>query len=256
MSTVSPVPYIWYKFDTPSTSKVVNSGSAGASLDATLNNGASVMNTESPTGSTCLNITNTPTKLSSDPTGQYLSIPPFTFGESSSCSCWFKKADANELFARIFDFSLSQMKKLVAVGFSNTTGKLMTAVSGESGKVKSSILNDMNYCDNKWHHIAIVIEKGVTVYLDNVKIKYFEILPLENVQRVNNYIGRATSTQAYSTIQIDDFRLYTTPLTVSDIATLFTYKKPLLSTSLDQTTISILIAIVVIVIIIIAYMFS
>ena len=119
MSTVSPVPYIWYKFDTLSSSTVINSGSAGASLDATLNNGASVMSTESPTGSSCLNLTNTPTKLSSDPTGQYLSIPPVTLGEPFSCSCWFKKADANEPFARIFDFSLSQMEKLVTLAFSN-----------------------------------------------------------------------------------------------------------------------------------------
>ena len=154
-----------------------------------------------------------------------------------------------------FDFSLSTMHKLVTLAFSNTTGKLMVEIIGDS-KIFYFILSDVNYCDNKWHHIVVVFERHVTVYIDNVKVQYFEILPLENVQRVNCYIGHGTSTQDYSTMQINDFHLYTIPLTVSDIATLFTYKKPLLSTSLDQTTISIVIAIVVIVIIIIAYMFS
>ena len=96
MSTVSPVPLIWYKFDTLYSSKVSNSGSAGAMLDATLNNGASVKKYGSPVGSICLNITNTPIKRSQDPTGQFLSIPPFTLGETFSCSCWFKKEKTSE----------------------------------------------------------------------------------------------------------------------------------------------------------------
>ncbi len=93
----SPFPYIWYKFDTISSSKVINSGSAGATLDATLYNGASVINNENanPIGSTCLNLQNTPNKLCSDSTGQYLSIPPFTLGGPFSFSCWFKKDNKN-----------------------------------------------------------------------------------------------------------------------------------------------------------------
>lgn len=79
---------------------------------------------DSPTGGTCLNLTNTSGKISKDPTGQYLSIPPFALGEPFSCSCWFKKADAKELSAKIFDFSVSIVDKLVAVSFVNYTGKL------------------------------------------------------------------------------------------------------------------------------------
>ena len=86
-------PYIWYKFDTLSSSTVKNAGYAGASLDAILFNGASVTSTESPTGSSCLNLTKPYGKFCSDPTRQYLSIPSFTLGGSFSCSCWFNKAD-------------------------------------------------------------------------------------------------------------------------------------------------------------------
>ena len=259
MSTVSPVPYIWYKFDTLSSLKVVNSGSAGASLDATLNNGASVMSNESPTGSTCLNLKNFPSKESSDPTGQYLSIPPFTLGGLFSCSCWFKKDTYTtiEENAKIFDFSSSTNNDApLSLGFYNTNGNISLNYSTQ--KVYS---NDTNYCDNKWHHVVVVSDGSMfVIYIDNVQIKTIEHKKFNDIHPNNNYLGRSwTNKHPYSTIQLDDFRLYTTPLTVSDIATLFAYKKPLQSTpsfASDQTTIGILIALVVVIILVIAYMFS
>ena len=232
MSTVSPIPYIWYNFDTISSSTVKNSGSAGSLLDATLNNGASVVSNASPTGSTCLNITNTPVKLSTDPTGQYLSIPPFTLGGPFSCSCWFKKADAKESWARIFDFSLSPNGgKSIVLAFYATSGSILVGNSG--GNVYS---NQPNLCDNKWHHIVIVSDgTSLVFYVDNVKVNTTKFAALENVQRVNNYIGRSSWPDPYSTIQIDDFRVYTTPLTDSNIASLFTYKKIVPATTMTST---------------------
>ena len=70
-------PYIWYQFETPTSTQIKNYGSAGTTLDATLHNGASVMKSDSPLGSLCLNLVNTPLKQSNDSTGQYLSIPSF-----------------------------------------------------------------------------------------------------------------------------------------------------------------------------------
>ena len=105
MSRSTAVPLIWYKFESLSTSNVQNFGSAGVSLDATLQNGASVISNESPTGSTCLNLSNTPVKYSTDPTGQYLSIPPFTLGGAFSCSCWFKIGNVQQ-WTSVYSFSL------------------------------------------------------------------------------------------------------------------------------------------------------
>ena len=261
---MSPVPYVWYKFDTLSSTKVTNSGSAGASLDATLNNGASVISNNSPTGSTCLNLTNTSGKISKDPTGQYLSIPPFALGEPFSCSCWFKKPDAKELSAKIFEFSISIVDKLLALSFINYTGKLGLQIEKKDKNNKSFSktydFSQTNYCDDKWHHIAVVNEKNSLIaYMDNVKV--FEtttFVPLENAQRVMNYIGRSSSPiTAYSTIQMDDFRLYTTALNSKDIATLFTYKRKgtISSTVSDQKMIGVWIAIAVVVVMIIIYLF-
>ena len=231
----SPFPYIWYKFDTISSSKVINSGSAGATLDATLYNGASVINNENanPIGSTCLNLQNTPNKLCSDSTGQYLSIPPFTLGGPFSFSCWFKKDNKNQEWARIFNFSLAPpSEKLLTLAFASKSGYILIA-KNDSNSSTDHYVNQTNYCDQKWHHIAIVSDaSNITFYIDNVKCWTSAITALENVQRVNNYIGRSSNTNdVYATMQIDDFRLYTTPLTESDIATLFTYRKTITTPS-------------------------
>ena len=83
-------PYIWYQFETPTLTQIKNHRSGGASLDATLHNGASVMKSDSPLGSLCLNLVNTPLKQSNDSTGQYFSISSFKiYGIVFSCSCWF-----------------------------------------------------------------------------------------------------------------------------------------------------------------------
>ena len=220
----NPVPLIWYKFDTLSSTKVSNYGSAGSSLDATLNNGAVVTTYESPVGPISLNLTNTPVKLSVDPTGQYLSIPPFTLGGPFSFSCWFRKySDANEKNGRIFEFSLSS-EKIISVSF-DRLGKIIITKVDSNGK-SSTTLDKINYCDNKWHHIVISSDgKLLVFYVDNVKINALKYTALQSLQRVNNYIGRTIDKNvAYSTIRLDDFRVYTTTLTNSDIATLFNYK--------------------------------
>ena len=144
----------------------------------------------------------------------------------------------------------------MSLEFYNTNGNI--SINYSTQKIYS---NDTNYCDNKWHHIVVVSEGSMfLIYIDNVQIKTFKYNKFNDIHPNNNYLGRSwTNKQPYSTIQLDDFRLYTTPLTVSDIATLYTYKKPLQSIpsyALDQTTIGILIAIIVVIILGIAYMFS
>ena len=224
MSTQSSVPLIWYKFETASTTKVKNYGSAGSTLDATLNNGASVISSDSPVGSTNLNLVNTPAKPSSDPNGQYLSIPAFTVGGSFSFSCWFKKANANEGWARIFDFSFSPNGgKTLVLAFAGNGGQIILGRNDIGNKPTNTI----NYCDNKWHHIVGISDSStLTFYIDNVKINSTPYTELENTQRINNYLGRSSyAPDNYSTIQIDDFRFYTTPLDSSEIPALFNYKK-------------------------------
>ena len=233
MSRSTAVPLIWYKFESLSTSKVQNFGSAGVSLDATLQNGASVISSESPTGSTCLNLSNTGSKLTNDPTGQYLSIPPFTFGGAFSCSCWFKIANVQQ-WTSVYSFSLPNGAKSLSLCLS-TNGQLVLRDYNHAENFLNT--NGTNYCDNKWHHIVGISDSStLTFYIDNVKINSTPYTALESTSRINNYLGHSSySPDQYSTIQIDDFRFYTIPLNSSEIPTLFNYKEtPSMLQSIQQ----------------------
>jgi hypothetical protein len=231
MSRSTAVPLIWYKFESLSTSNVQNFGSAGVSLDATLQNGASVISNESPTGSTCLNLSNTPVNRP----GQYLSIPPFTLGGAFSCSCWFKKANVENVWTDIYSFSIGNGAKRLSLGLVNNTGLLSLDRDDNNGKVYQTT-NGINYCDNKWHHV-VVASTGSTlygstlvIYIDYQEIKLtkqvaLDYPALETVERVKNYIGFSSLATQYATIQVDDFRLYTTAINDYDIQALYNYKK-------------------------------
>ena len=227
MSRSTAVPLIWYKFESLSTSKVQNFGSAGVSLDATLQNGASVISSESPTGSTCLNLYNTGSKLTNDPTGQYLSIPPFTFGGAFSCSCWFKIGNVQQ-WTSVYSFSLLNGAKSLSLCLS-TNGQLVLRDYNHAENFLNT--NGTNYCDNKWHHV-VVVSTGSTlaIFIDYKEVKLsdkvaFDYPAIENVERMNNYIGSSAFIDAYATIQVDDFRLYTTSINDYDIQALYNYKK-------------------------------
>ena len=221
-------PYIWYQFETPTSTQIKNHGSGGASLDATLHNGASVMKSDSPLGTLCLNLVNTPLKQSNDSTGQYLSIPSFKiYGIAFSCSCWFKKSNTNETWSRIFDFSVTPNGgKTISLAFSGNTGQIVLDRNDAFYKGISST-NSTNYCDNKWHHIVVSgTGSSLSFYVDNVKLNTMQYKILEPAERVNNAIGRSSyASDAYTSIQIDDFRWYTVPLSDIDVTALFNYKK-------------------------------
>ena len=183
---------------------------------------------DSPVGSTCLNLQNTNAKLSSDPTGQYLSIPAFTVGGSFSFSCWFKKSNSYEKWARIFDFSFSPNGgNALFLAFPVVQGNFTGQVILGRSDIGNKPTNTIDYCDNKWHHIVGISDSStLTFYIDNVKINSVPYTALEKTERINNYLGRSSfAIDQYATIQIDDFRFYTTPLNSTEIPALYNYKK-------------------------------
>jgi hypothetical protein len=226
---MAQTPIIWYKFkqNTSTTSTdITNDGSLGAALNAKLMNGATVGMSDSPVGSTSLIIQNT-SKLSTDPTGQYLSIPAFSLGGPFTISFWFKKASAAESSARLFDFSNgSTGNKAFLVFFSGTSGQLLVGRYDASGALNYTT-NTTNYCDNKWHHF-VCMYNGTTflIYVDNVLIKSQVAPAIETVNRVNNWIGRSSWPDPYGSLSLDDFRIYNTALNSTDLSSLYTYKAP------------------------------
>ena len=70
----------------------------------------------------------------------------------------------------------------------------------------------------------------LAIFIDYQEVKLsdkvaFDYPAIENVERMNNYIGRSAFIDAYATIQVDDFRLYTTAINDYDIQALYNYKK-------------------------------
>ena len=115
-------------------------------------NGATVGTSDSPVGSTSLIIQNSTPKISTDPTGQYLSIPAFSLGGSFTMSMWFKKADTATV--RLFDFSNGTTGNKAFLAFlTQGAGQLLVGRYDASGALNYTT-NTTNYCDNKWHNFV------------------------------------------------------------------------------------------------------
>jgi hypothetical protein len=80
MSYTPPNPWLWYTFKDNYGTTVSNKGTAGPSMDGTLMNNAVCSDMDYAINGMSLSLVNTPTKWGNDPTGQYISIPSFTFG--------------------------------------------------------------------------------------------------------------------------------------------------------------------------------
>jgi hypothetical protein len=129
-----------------------------------------------------------------------------------------------EDFARIFDFSDGKNLDNTFLLTFTKNGNLWLRSHGNT-----YIISNTDYCDNKWHHIVLAIDKSnVTVYIDTEviqKISYFNV-PI--TVRDKNYIGRSSfSGDDYCTMNIADFRKYTSALTANDVSFLFNYYKTL-----------------------------
>ena len=70
--------------------------------------------------------------------------------------------------------------------------------------------------------LAIFIDYQEIKLTEKTVLDYFVV---ETVERENNYIGRSSLVDSYATIQVDDFRLYTTAINDYDIQELYNYKK-------------------------------
>ena len=227
---MAQTPIIWYKFKqnaSTTSTDITNDGSLGAALNAKLMNGATLGTSDSPVGSTSLIIQNSTPKISTDPTGQYLSIPAFSLGGSFTVSLWFKKASAAESSARLFDFSNGiNGNKAFLLGFTGTSGNLFLGRYDALGGANYTT-NTTNYCDNKWHHVVLTYNGTTyTVYVDNAVIKSQVAPGVETVNRINNYIARSSWPDPYGSLSLDDFRIYNTALNSTDLTSLYTYKAP------------------------------
>ena len=213
--TQLPIPFIWYRFE-ENVSIINNYGTTGQDHDARLHEGASAGPNINPIGTASLSL-----RKNQDNSGQYLTIPPFSFVYPITISFWFKKESKGQYFTDIIDFSNTN----------NSDSQFLLAFTKKGNlwifyDQKLYNISDTNYCDNKWHHIVIAVDQSnVNIFIDTDFIKRLPSFSFKNAYRNMNYIGSSYRGDDDSTINIADFRIYTVALTANDVLFLFNYYK-------------------------------
>jgi len=137
-------------------------------------------------------------------------------------ACWFKISSVGN--SRVFDFGNGQGSDNIA--YSPNTGTLYYM-----GTTAFNVNSASGTADNTWHHFVWTMTFSPpysnssvhTVYLDNVVVytSTTEYYPSVG-PRTNCYLGKSNwSSDSYTTGNIDDFRIYNTALTASDVQTLY-----------------------------------
>ena len=210
-----PTPILQYDFEnyTAGSTTVVNKGSLGTGYNATLYGTASVTSTMYATGTSCLQLIG-----HGSSSGGYLQVPNFNMynalgaATSYAFTFWFKKLanTIDETNARIFDYYRDSTNYLYV--YFNVNGCLILEKNDGSYGYHIANVTNVNVCDNKWHHCAIVNSNHTytSFFLDGIRaLTTNDDLGLTTSQSVSFYLGRSSnSTHPYSTVYIDDFRLY------------------------------------------------
>ena len=212
-----------YSFDQwTSGTTVINEGTLGSSLDATLSNSALVSTTSPPTGTQCLSLTASSSQYMSTSSAITLS------GTDWAVCFWYNKSSStvSETDVRIFDLStaLDTTTREITVGF-NSSGSLYLFIGGGT----SQTLCATSCCDGTWRHVAIVYNSSTSKYYfyfngimctNSVASSTIGTIG-SNISRSLVYIGKSilTTGNIYATVQIDDFRIYDNVLlTLTNIA--------------------------------------
>ena len=156
---------------------------------------------------------------------QYVRIPAFTTSSSGlTFAFWFKFAGS--LFtSRILDFGNGAGMDNIVIGL-DTSGDLITYQFNLNAVGASvSAVTGLNVNDGVWRHVALVIDSGGNwkVYLNGVLTRTIanEYYPPSKT-RVLNYLGKSNwATDSYSNGAIDEFYVYFSVLSASDVLALY-----------------------------------
>ena len=206
-----------FSFDlsTVSTTSVNNLGTASGAT-GTLNAGASIDTSNLVAGSGALTLSGS---------NQFLSFPTWTSGSTGlSIACWFR-SNGNLDTARIFDMGNGGADNIILSVRSN--GLRAELLKGATVVAWSDVVTT-NINDDKWRYVVWTMDTSGTwiVYLNGAQVftKDKAGYP-NNVQRGKNYIGKSNWIEnPYFKGKIDDFRIYNSVLSASDVSKLYTSK--------------------------------
>ena len=215
--SVNTIPY-------GSDSVPIYNGTNGYSL-YTLYNGASLSSTVYKLGSSSLSLTAS--------SSQYAQISNFTSTTNGLTFAFWYKSNGSGVWSRIFDFGNGSANENIFVTANSGGNNLQCGYYyGSSGTSYSSTLSDINYNDNVWRHVVWTLTYATTgsatstwnVYVNSVNKSSVSTnaYPTTSVTRVNSYIGRSGwAADAYYNGNIDEFRIYDTVLSATDVTALY-----------------------------------
>lgn len=157
---------------------------------------------------------------------QYVNVnTSFTTGTNGiTFCCWFQSNSSGN-YARIFEFSSGTRTDIICVfvdfGPSNNWLYVSIFSGGASGDVSTGYTTSVN--DSTWRHMAWVIMPSKTNYLyinGSLASTFTTTYYPPSVSRTG-YFGNNSYGNSLYNGYIDDFRIYNTPLTASQISTIY-----------------------------------
>ena len=162
-------------------------------------------------------------------TNDYIDMPstlnPYTIwnGNGISFSLWFKMSTSSPNYARIFTFCDNNVgtnpSNLLLLCRNKTTSNLLFRIMISDSYTDYIAVG--SFVDNNWHHLVwSIYTTGVwSVYIDNVYINPNTTQIPSNFTPTRIYIGRSgyPVDTTYSTLNMDDFRIYDKVLTPTEI---------------------------------------
>ena len=233
---MSATPILKYSFDSWTGGTIIlNEGSLGTAGNGTLCTvgigSSNIINTDCATGTQCLSLNTNMNGTFTNSNGGYMSIPPFTFGGTSyTICCWYKKnaTTTAEWWARLWDMGTSGNVNNFVCGFKgiapySTLFNSKVDSMGSENAVNMLPGTPNHCCDGIWRHVAVVFDNSIlkyNFYLNGVLCNNsLTGTNMVNTSRPYCYIGRSVfPADSYGTLLIDDFRLYSSALSQSDIS--------------------------------------
>jgi hypothetical protein len=214
---------LWYTFDEADGSTAVDYSTN--ERNATLKNMSASNRVAGKMGG-ALSFDTPSTKLSSDPSGQYLDLGTWSFGGAFTLSTWIK-ADEWRSNGTILHLPGSDSVQLRY--HSSTSNNLYLLLNGTSGGSETIDSGAAMLDWGKWIHLAITVENGGTNTSTSHVYKNGTLFATAtdktapySATRTPQYIGRSHSnSESYFAGDLDDFRLYNSALSAVDVSNIY-----------------------------------
>ena len=213
---------LWYTFDETDGSTAVDYSSN--ERNATLKNMSASNRVAGKMGG-ALSFDTPSAKTSSDPSGQYLDLGTWSFGGAFTLSTWIKPDEwrSNGTILSLAGSEIMQLRYK-----SVNEGKLYFLLNGTAGGLEN--IDTGSVLDwGKWIHLAITLENGGTntstsrVYKNGTLFATAtdKTTPDSASAHLNTLVVLITILKDTFTGDLDDFRLYGSALSTTDIAAIF-----------------------------------